>query len=82
MNEKKCVFCGSKDYKEKKTDYLYAYKGNYLLVPNTPAEVCGNCGMMYYDAVVLKRIEKHFLAIQKKEEQPDSYIELPQLAYA
>jgi hypothetical protein len=45
-------------------------------------EVCCSCGMMYYDATVLKKIEKHFLAIQRKEEQPDSYIELPQLAYA
>ncbi len=82
MNEKNCMFCGSKEYEEKKTDYLYSYKGNYLLVPNTPVEVCCSCGMMYYDATVLKKIEKHFLAIQKKEEQPDSYIELPQLAYA
>lgn len=33
---KKCNFCGSTDYEEHKTEYLYTYKGNYLLVPNTP----------------------------------------------
>jgi hypothetical protein len=29
----------------------------------------------------MKKIEKHFFAIQKKEEQPDSYIQLPQMAF-
>jgi hypothetical protein len=37
--------------------------------------------MVFYEAAVLKKIEKHFFAIQKKEEQPDSYIQLPQMAF-
>jgi YgiT-type zinc finger domain-containing protein len=78
---KKCNFCGSPDYEERKTEYLYSYKGNYLLVPNTPVEICVKCGMIYYDAGVLKDIEQHFFAIQKKEEKPDAYIELPRMAY-
>ena len=78
---KKCVFCGGNDYESKKTDYLYSYKGNYLLVPNTPVEICSTCGMVFYEAAVLKKIEKHFFAIQKREEQPDSYIQLPQMAF-
>ena len=40
-----------------------------------------NCGMVYYDAKVLKEIERRFFAIQKKEEKPDAYIELPRLAF-
>ena len=79
---KTCNFCGSTDYEERKTEYLYSYKGNYLLVPNTPVEICMKCGMVYFDAKVLKEIERRFFAIQKKEERPDSYIELPQVAYA
>ena len=82
MNKKKCNFCGSNDYETKKTDYLYSHKGNYLLVPNTPVEVCCSCSMVYYDASVLKRIEQHFFAIQKQEEKPDSYLKLPQLAFS
>ncbi len=82
MSEKKCNFCGSNDYETKTTDYLYSHKGNYLLVPNTPVEVCCCCGMVYYDASVLKRIEQHFFAIQKKEEKPDSYVKLPQIAFS
>jgi transcription initiation factor TFIIIB Brf1 subunit/transcription initiation factor TFIIB len=44
--------------------------------------VCLNCGMVYYDAAVLKEIERRFFAIQKKTEEPDRYIEVPEKAYA
>ena len=42
MKRKKCNFCGSPDYEERRTEYLYSFKGNYLLVPNTRVEVCLN----------------------------------------
>ena len=82
MENKKCNFCGSTNYEKRRTDYLYSYRGNYLLVPNTPVEVCLNCGMIYFDAKVLKEIEKRFFAIQRKSEKPDGYVELPVAAYA
>jgi len=82
MEDKKCNFCGSTNYEKRRTDYLYSYRGNYLLVPNTPVEVCLNCGMIYFDAKVLKEIEKRFFAIQRKSEKPDGYVELPVAAYA
>ncbi|MGB5156492.1 MAG: type II toxin-antitoxin system MqsA family antitoxin [Desulfobacterales bacterium] len=81
MQNKKCNFCGSLQYEERRTDYLYSYKGNYLLVPDTPVEICLNCGMVYFDAKVLKEIERRFFAIQRKTEKPDSYIELPSIAF-
>jgi YgiT-type zinc finger domain-containing protein len=81
MKRKKCNYCGSFEYEQRRTEYLYSYKGNYLLVPNTPVEVCLDCGMVYYDAKVLKEIERHFFAIQKKKEKPDAFIELPRLAF-
>ena len=81
MRQVKCNFCGSDHYEERKTEYLYSHDGKYLLVPNTPVEVCGNCGMVYYDAVVLKEIERRFFAIDKKTEEPDRYIEIPEKAY-
>ncbi|MGD9973863.1 MAG: type II toxin-antitoxin system MqsA family antitoxin [Desulfatirhabdiaceae bacterium] len=79
---KKCNFCGATDYEDRKTEYLYTYKGNYLLVPNTPVEICAKCGMVYFVASVLKEIERRFFAIQKKEERPDVFIELPQMAFS
>ena len=82
MRQVRCNFCGSDQYEERRTEYLYSHDGQYLLVPNTPVEVCLNCGMVYYDAAVLKEIERRFFAIQKKTEEPDRYIEVPEKAYA
>jgi YgiT-type zinc finger domain-containing protein len=82
MRKVRCNFCGSDRYEERRIEYLYSYKGKYLLVPNTPVEVCLNCGMVYYDAAVLKEIERRFFAIHENVEQPDRYIRMPAKAYA
>jgi YgiT-type zinc finger domain-containing protein len=82
MGRIQCNFCGSDRYEERRIDYLYSHKGKYLLVPNTPVEVCLTCGMIYYDAAVLKEIERRFFAIQQQSEQPDNYIQMPVVAYA
>lgn len=75
-------FCGSNQSQERRIDYLYSHKGDYLLVPNTPVEICPDCGMVYYDAKVLKAIETRFFAIHEKQEEPDRYIHMPTAAYA
>jgi len=77
MNEKKCPFCGSTEYESRHIEYLYKHKGQYLLVPNTPVEVCHHCGMVYYDARVLKKIEECFFSIQNEKELADSYLQIP-----
>jgi YgiT-type zinc finger domain-containing protein len=81
MRKVQCNYCGSESYETRKIEYLYSYQGEYLLVPNTPVEVCLNCGMVYYDASVLKEIEQHFFAIRNNTEKPDRYVQLPQKAY-
>ncbi len=82
MSKGLCHFCGSDCSEERRIEYLYSYQGKYLLVPNTPVELCLNCGMVYYDAAVLKEIERRFFAIQHKTEQPDRYLEIPEKSYA
>ena len=82
MRTTTCNFCGSDQYEERRIEYLYSHKGKYLLVPNTPVEVCLNCGMVYYDATVLKKIEHHFFAIHQHTEAPDGYIEMPTKVYS
>jgi YgiT-type zinc finger domain-containing protein len=47
MRKAKCNYCGDDRFEERRIDYLYSHKGEYLLVPNTPVEVCLNCGMVY-----------------------------------
>lgn len=76
-----CNFCGQEQYEERRIEYLYSHNGQYLLVPNTPVEVCTNCGTVYYDAAVLKEIERRFLAIQQHTEKPDRFIQMPAVTY-
>ncbi len=77
-----CGSCGSDQWEQRRVTYLYSHGGNYLLVPNTPVEVCLSCGKTYYHARVLHEIERRFFAIQRNAEQPDRYIEVPEKAYA
>lgn len=81
MRQIKCNYCGNDKYEERRIEYLYSHDGDYLLVPNTPVEICLNCGMIYYDAVVLKEIERHFFAIRNDKEKPDRVITLPQKSF-
>ncbi len=78
----KCHSCGEEEFEEIRIEYLYSHKGQYLLVPNTPVTICKNCGMVYYDASVLKNIERRFFAIYNKGEKPDKYIEMPTAVYS
>lgn len=55
---------------------VYSCRGKYLLVPNTPVEICINCGMIYYDAAVLKEIERRFFAIQENTEKPEGAFQM------
>lgn len=81
MSEVKCNQCGSEHVESRRIEYLYRYKGEYLLVPNTPVEICPDCGMIYYDAAVMKAIERRFFAIRNNVEQPDRYVTMPEKAY-
>ena len=81
MGKVQCNTCGSDRYEERRIKYLYNHAGKYLLVPNTPVEICLNCGMIYYEAAVLKEIERQFFAIEGKQEQPDRYINVPEKSY-
>ena len=82
MKEKRCNFCGSDHYEERKIEYLYTHEGKHLLVSNTPVEIRLNCGMIYYDAAVLKNIERRFFDIYQNKQEPDRYIRIPEEVYA
>ena len=82
MRKSQCNSCGSDRYEQRRIEYLYSRGGKYLLVPNTPIEVCVDCGMIYYDAAVLKEIERRFLAIEENRETPDRYLKIPEKSYA
>jgi YgiT-type zinc finger domain-containing protein len=82
MRQTRCNFCNSEQFERRFIEYLYSFEGEYLLVPNTPVDVCIGCGMIYYDAAVLKEIERRFFAIRRHDEQPDRIIQIPSKVYA
>jgi YgiT-type zinc finger domain-containing protein len=77
MQEKSCNTCSSTHYEERKVTYLYSHHGQYLIVPNTPVEICTECGTAYYSASVLKAIEQKFFDIQTNQATPDQYLQVP-----
>ncbi|MCB0111697.1 MAG: type II toxin-antitoxin system MqsA family antitoxin [Caldilineaceae bacterium] len=72
-----CNFCGGTEFETRRIEYLYSHAGEYMIVPNTPVQICSNCGMLYYEAAVLKEIERRFFAIQKHIEEPDTILQVP-----
>jgi len=46
-----------------------------------PADVCLNCGMIYYHGPALLKVEERFKAIYENHEQPDRYATMPVLEH-
>lgn len=61
--DKKCNFCGNKNFKKKNVQYFYKFDGKFLVVNNVPCEECEYCGEQYFEANVLKKIERDFREI-------------------
>jgi YgiT-type zinc finger domain-containing protein len=76
-----CTNCRDTTFEQREIEYLYSHEGKYLLVPDTPVEVCRQCGMVYYDATVLKEIERRFFAIHQGGEKPEHYVRMPQVSF-
>jgi len=77
MSRVRCNYCAGEAFELRHVPYLYEREGKYLLVPNMPVEICVQCGMEYYDGRALEEAERHFFAIHRHEEAPDSTLEVP-----
>ena len=54
---KKCAICGGKT-EHKHIDLPLELRNKFLVVKNVPAEVCTQCGEIYYSVDVAKKLEK------------------------
>ena len=81
MENKACNFCGSTRFEERRVEYIYRRKGDYLIVRDVPCEVCLHCGERYYPASVLLDIERRFEAIHQHRDQPQQTIQVPIIMY-
>jgi hypothetical protein len=48
-----------------------------MLFKNVPAEICDYCGERYYEAKVLKNIEKEFSEVLNHQKKPSREIVMP-----
>lgn len=78
----KCVYCGSDRLEERRVKYIYSREGKHLFVPDMPADVCLNCGMIYYHGPALLAVEERFKAIHQNRQEPDRYENMPVMEYA
>lgn len=58
-----CSFCGNKNFRSRRVQYIYRHNGQFLIVDNVPCEECEYCGEQYFKAEVLKKIERDFTDI-------------------
>lgn len=72
-----CSFCGNKNIKESKTQYIYKHDERFLVVNNVPCEVCEFCGEKYFKAEVLRKIEKEFNDIHSARKKAKREVVMP-----
>ena len=72
-----CDFCGNKNFREKRVQYVYKHDGQFLIVNNVPCEECEYCGEQYFKAEALKKIEKDFMDIYLSKKKARRKINVP-----
>ena len=72
-----CNFCGNKNFRIEQVQYIYRHDGRFLIVNDVPCEECEYCGEQYFEADVLKRIEKYFMDVYSAGKKPKQLIEVP-----
>ena len=75
--EKVCKCCGNKNFKDAKVEYTFKYDDHLLQVEDVPCEQCEFCGEKYFQADILKKIEKEFYEIFLTGERPFLKIKVP-----
>lgn len=53
---KSCNVCHG-ELKQQVTTYTQWYEGQFIVIENVPAWVCGRCGETYYDPNVVEQIQ-------------------------
>lgn len=77
LMKKVCNFCGNKNFRKKKVQYIYKHNGHFLVVNNVPCEECEYCGEQYFKSDVLKTIEKEFMKLSSSKKKPKKQLKVP-----
>ena len=72
-----CSFCDG-ELEERLVQHEYRWEGNLIVFEDVPARVCRQCGEKYFDAAVVKAMERAVLGQPK----PKRVLQVPVYAYA
>ena len=72
-----CSFC-SGELEERLVQHEYHWKGKLFVFEDVPARVCRQCGEKYFDAKVVKSMERAVL----DQLEPKRIIQVPVFSYA
>jgi len=70
MKKKQCSFCGNTYLSRKDVRYIYQREGDIMVVDDVPCLECDYCSEQCFDASVLKKIERDFMAVSKQRKTP------------
>ena len=77
-----CHFCGNKNFVENKVQYTYRRDNKYIIIDEVPCEQCEYCGEQYFEASILKNIEKEFDEIHSRGKVIKNKIVVPVESYS
>ena len=69
MKKKQCSFCGNTHLSRKNVRYIYQ-QGDDIMVDDVPCLECDYCSEQYFNASVLKKIERDFMDVSKQRKTP------------
>jgi YgiT-type zinc finger domain-containing protein len=72
-----CHFCGNKNFNRRYVQYTYQRHDQFLIVNEVPCEQCEYCGEQYFQAIVLKQIEKEFDCIYQRGKKVEKELRVP-----
>lgn len=71
-----CSFCDG-ELEERIVQYEYRWEGKLFVFEDVPARVCRQCGELYFDARVVKAMEKAVLS----QLEPKRILQVPVFSY-
>ncbi len=77
-----CHFCGNKNLKQTKVQYIYRQNQEFFIVNDVPCLQCEYCGEEYFEGLVLKNIEKKFREIYLHGTKAKNEIRVPVEAFS
>jgi len=79
---KQCHFCGNKNFKSNKVQYIYKRDDRFLIVNDVPCVQCEYCGEQYFKGAVLRSIEKEYNQIYAHGKEVKTEIPVPVEQYS